>query len=276
MSLCSRLGVESCHYVGERSFPQCSPASPRSVLPASLNPFALVALSRLPWQVSSLFDGGLSCGLVAVHAPLQWGLGCLLGRSPLQQQGPHQQSTVQDTPANKDRKKRSRKAREGNPPPTGDCSAQPRMQRGDRAAVRRPVRRHLLMAPWPDRRALERLCGTRDPMTARSARNMGHRGTTGEEAASGFSHFFCCFNVCVVETPHVDHRRRVFLCSLTTHPLRSMPPCSGAWVACLGAHPCSSRGHTSNQQCRTPQPTKTGRNGAGRRERAIPHLLGIA
>jgi hypothetical protein len=50
-------------------------------------------------------------------------------------------------------------------------------------------------------------------MTARSARNMGHRGTTGEEAASGFSHFFCCFNVCVVETPHVDHRRRVFLCS---------------------------------------------------------------
>jgi hypothetical protein len=105
---------------------------------------------------------------------------------------------------------------------------------------------------------------------------MGHRGTTGEEAASGFSHFFCCFNVCVVETPHVDHRRRVFLCSLTTHPLRSMPPCSGAWVACLGAHPCSSRGHTSNQQCRTPQPTKTGRNGAGRRERAIPHLLGIA
>jgi hypothetical protein len=27
-------------------------------------------------------------------------------------------------PANKDRKKRSRKAREGNPPPTGDCPFQ--------------------------------------------------------------------------------------------------------------------------------------------------------
>jgi hypothetical protein len=41
---------------------------------------------------------------------------------PLQQQGPHQQSTVQDKPANKDRKnKRSRKARKGNPPSTGDC-----------------------------------------------------------------------------------------------------------------------------------------------------------
>jgi hypothetical protein len=32
--------------------------------------------------VSSLFDGGLPCGLVAVHAPLQWGLGCLLGGTP--------------------------------------------------------------------------------------------------------------------------------------------------------------------------------------------------
>jgi hypothetical protein len=40
----------------------------------------------------------------------------VLGHSPLQQQGPHQQSTVQDKPANKDRKKPSRKAREGNPP----------------------------------------------------------------------------------------------------------------------------------------------------------------
>jgi hypothetical protein len=55
----------------------------------------------------------------AVHAHLQWGLGCLLGRSPLQQQGPRQQSTVQERLANKDRKRRSRKAREGNPPSKG-------------------------------------------------------------------------------------------------------------------------------------------------------------
>jgi hypothetical protein len=62
---------------------------------------------------------------VAVHAHLQWGLGCLLGRSPLQQQGPRQQSTVQERPANKDRKRQSRKAREGNPPSKGIVDTEP-------------------------------------------------------------------------------------------------------------------------------------------------------
>jgi hypothetical protein len=55
-----------------------------------------------------------------------------------------------------------------------DTSAQPRMQRGDRAAVRPPVRRHLLMAPRPDRHALERLCRHHGPNVQR-----------GEGAASG-------------------------------------------------------------------------------------------
>jgi hypothetical protein len=95
-------------------------------------------------------------------------------------------------------------------------SAQPRMRRGDRAAVRRPVRRHLLMAPRPDRRALERLCGTRGPMTARAARV--HRpaaGATGEGGSSRLLPFFCCFNVSVVETVHVDF---IAVFSLPHHP----------------------------------------------------------
>jgi hypothetical protein len=140
----------------------------------------------------------------------------LAGRSPPAAQGPCQQSTVQERQQHQDRRRQSRRAREGNPPVKGDCSAQPRMRRGDRAAVRRPVRRHLLMAPRPDRRALERLCGTRGPMTARAAR--GHRpaaGATGEGGSSRLLPFFCCFNVCVVETVHVDF---IAVFSLPHHP----------------------------------------------------------
>jgi hypothetical protein len=123
--------------------------------------------------------------------PFRRVLGLLAGRSPPAAQGPCQQSTVQERQQHQDRRRQSRRAREGNPPVKGDCSAQPRMRRGDRAAVRRPVRRHLLMAPRPDRRAFGRLCGTRGPMTARAAR--GHQptaGATGEEAAADFSHSF--------------------------------------------------------------------------------------
>jgi hypothetical protein len=107
-----------------------------------------------------------------------------------------------------------------------ETSAQPRMQRGDRAAVRRPVRRHLLMAPWPDRRALERLCGTRDPMTARCARSIGHRGTTGEEAASGFSHSFVVSTSASLK-PRTSIIIAVFLCSSLRSLFFSLSPCHG-------------------------------------------------
>jgi hypothetical protein len=43
----------------------------------------------------------------------------------------------------------------------------------------------------------------------------------------------------------------------------------------LGRSPLLTQGHASNQQCRSGQPTKTGRNGTGRRERAIPPPQGI-
>jgi hypothetical protein len=54
-------------------------------------------------------------------------------------------------------------------------------------------------------------------MAARCARSIGLRGTTGEEAASGFSHSFVV-STSVIETPHVDHHRRVFLCSMLRSP----------------------------------------------------------
>jgi hypothetical protein len=152
------------------------------------------ALSRFPWQVSLLvlvtaflrFGGGPS--------PLQWGLGCLHGRSPLLPQGHasnQQCRSGQPTKTGRDRAGRRERAI---PPSTGDCSAQPRMRRGVRAAVRRPVQRHLLMAPTPGRRALERLCG-HPPSNdhARRARQGSRTGKVGRRSSERVLSF-SCFN----------------------------------------------------------------------------------
>jgi hypothetical protein len=56
--------------------------------------------------------------------PLAVGLGLLARVLHAASAGTHQQSTVQDRPANKNRERRSRKEREGNPP---SMLAQPRM-----------------------------------------------------------------------------------------------------------------------------------------------------
>jgi hypothetical protein len=53
--------------------------------------------------------------------PFRRVLGLLAGRSPPAAQGPCQQSTVQKRQQHQDRRRQSRRAREGNPPVKGDC-----------------------------------------------------------------------------------------------------------------------------------------------------------
>jgi hypothetical protein len=54
--------------------------------------------------------------------PFRRVLGLLAGRSPPAAQGPCQQSTVQERQQHQDRRRQSRRAREGNPPVKGDCA----------------------------------------------------------------------------------------------------------------------------------------------------------
>jgi hypothetical protein len=60
--------------------------------------------------------------------------------------------------------------------------------------VRRPVRRHLLMAPMPDRRALERLCG--HPLSNDRAQRAQRRSLTRNVGRRSSERIlsFSCFN----------------------------------------------------------------------------------
>jgi hypothetical protein len=169
----------------ERLLPLCAPASPLIVaFGLTASHLVVITLSLAPpWQVSSLslwwrpslrFGGG-PCPLAVGLGLLAWALTpAAAGATPaINSAGKASQQRQEETEQEGER---------GQSPLQGDCSAQPRKRRGDRAAVRRPVRRHLLMAPLPDRRALERLCRHRGPNDrALRAQRRGHLRDSGEK-----------------------------------------------------------------------------------------------
>jgi hypothetical protein len=235
----------------------------------------------LVWVCSLSFPmAGLSpClggGLPAVRwrsTPLAVGLGLLAWALTPASAGPRQQSTVQVRPTNKDRKRRSRKASEGNPPlHRGLFGAAQDAERSPGCSASSGPTSSVdgADAGQTRARASVQASAVQRPRATRASRVTDGESWEKEQRADSLILLFqllaslklcTSIEIAVFRTP--------------TPPTLCGPRPLQWGLGCLhGRSPLLPQGHASNQQCRSGQPTKTGRDGAGRRERAIPPSTG--